>query len=263
MKSDIIYSSHDSLSYDAQVGLARDNHIWECSSQLGAVFDVFGQISSRARSVCQWTSNIRPVMVFPSSTYSLTCCPKCRGVSGLDDDDSHVNIPGDVTEKSVSGCGGTTMSITVAATSFFIVIGWTLSSHRCDRLCLVYQIGKSSSCSLRRTVTFYRMIAFGSALHSSVRYSSMPVNFKHSASDGLAVIYWLILTRAIQKVFLSLFHFARTRIAGCQRFRFVPSLARLQESRQHQASTGSLRPSRPLRRDRVGFSPNSNFGLRY
>ena len=28
------------------------------------------------------------------------------------------------------------------------------------------------------------MIAFGSALLSSLRYSSIPVDFKHSASDG-------------------------------------------------------------------------------
>ena len=33
------------------------------------------------------------------------------------------------------------------------------------------------------------MIAFGSALLSSLRYSSIPVDFKHSASDGSTFFY--------------------------------------------------------------------------
>ena len=122
--------------------------------------------------------------------FASTCCPKCRGVSGLDEDCSHVNILGHIIEKSVSESGGTTMSITVAATSFFILVTWTLSSHRYDRPRLPTRVpNRWVILVLIASHSDVRMIAFGSALLSSVRYSSMPVDFKHSASDGSTFFY--------------------------------------------------------------------------
>ena len=63
------------------------------------------------------------------------------------------------------------------------------------------------------------MIAFGNAFLSSVRYSSMPVDFRHSASDGF---YLLLLVPPRQEQFRRYFlHCVETLIAGCRRSRFV------------------------------------------
>ena len=88
--------------------------------------------------------------------FASTCCPKCRGVSGLDEDCSHVNILGHIIEKFVSESGGTTMSIrsrplrslfwSHGHLAVIVMTGFVFL--------LVCQIGESSSFSLRRTVTF-------------------------------------------------------------------------------------------------------------
>ena len=100
-----------------------------------------------------------------------------------------MNILGHIIEKFVSESGGTTMSITVAATSFFILVTWTLSSHRYDRLRLPTRVpNRWVILVLIPSHSDVRMIAFGSTLLSSVWYSSMPVD-KHSASDGSTFFY--------------------------------------------------------------------------
>ena len=99
--------------------------------------------SSDTGTVCA-TPSSSPIF-HDNGIFASTCCPKCRGVSGLDEDCSHLNILGHVIEKFVSESGGTTMSITVTATSFFILVTWTLSSHRYDRLRLPYSCAKSVS----------------------------------------------------------------------------------------------------------------------
>ena len=66
------------------------------------------------------------------------------------------------------------------------------------------------------------MIEFGSAVLSSVRYSRMPVDFKHSASNGSIFFYFPLRQEQFRICFL---HNAGTRMEGCQRSRFVRSLA--------------------------------------
>ena len=149
--------------------------------------------------------------------FASTCCPKCRGVSGLDEDCSHVNILGNIIEESVSESGGTTMSITV-------VVTWTLSSHRYDRPRLPTRVpNRWVILVLIASHSDVRMIAFGSALlqfSAVLQYASGLQTFCQRR------FYLLLLVPLQQEQFRRCFlHYAGTRIAGRQRSRFVRSVA--------------------------------------